>query len=59
MRSRVEVSRRPTSTQWLGPGGRKPNQDPGLAVFNQFGCGGCHTFQAASSGGKVGRTSTS
>jgi len=27
---------------------------PGLAVFNQQGCGGCHTLQAAGASGKVG-----
>jgi cytochrome c oxidase subunit 2 len=54
MRSRVEVKSKADFARWLRTGGRKPNQDPGLAVFNQFGCGGCHTFQAASSGGKVG-----
>jgi cytochrome c oxidase subunit II len=27
---------------------------PGLAVFQQNGCGGCHTFKPAASSGKVG-----
>jgi cytochrome c oxidase subunit 2 len=28
--------------------------NPGLAVFNSSGCGGCHTFTPASSSGKTG-----
>jgi cytochrome c oxidase subunit 2 len=54
MRSRIEVMTKANYDKWYSTGGRKAGQDPGLAVFNQFGCGGCHTFKAASAGGKVG-----
>jgi len=54
MRSRVEVLSKAAFARWQRTGGRAANQDPGLAVFNQFGCGGCHTFEAASSGGQIG-----
>jgi cytochrome c oxidase subunit 2 len=54
MRSRAEVMTKSAFRKWEASGGRPANKDPGLAVFNQFGCNGCHTFAAANSGGKVG-----
>ena len=32
----------------------RPAANPGLAVFNNAGCGGCHTFTPAKSSGKIG-----
>jgi cytochrome c551/c552 len=34
--------------------GGKTTGPPGLAVFQQNGCGGCHTFKPAGSTGNVG-----
>ncbi len=42
---------------WAGVPGAAPPQvpgGPGAQVFANNGCGGCHTFEAASSGGVVG-----
>jgi len=33
---------------------KQATANPGLAVFNNSGCGGCHTFTPAKAGGKVG-----
>ena len=35
-------------------GDRRPGADPGKAVFDNNGCGSCHTYAPAGSNGKVG-----
>ncbi len=54
MRSRAEVMEKAAFNKWLKSGGKPAGQDPGLAVFNQQGCNGCHTFTAARSAGQIG-----
>jgi cytochrome c oxidase subunit 2 len=55
MRSRVEVMSQKDFNAWLRSGGQaNAGQDPGLALFNQHGCNGCHTFTAAASSAQVG-----
>ena len=40
---------------WVKGGGQEASGPPGLAVFQQNGCGGCHTIQGVQSAtGKVG-----
>ena len=55
MRSHVTIlTRRETSTTWLKSGGKPTAGPPGLAVFQQNGCGSCHTLQPAGATGKIG-----
>jgi len=53
MRSHVTILTAKAFDTWLKGGGQS-NGPPGLAVFQQFGCGGCHTFQPAGATGTVG-----
>jgi cytochrome c oxidase subunit 2 len=54
MRSHVEIMTEQNFDSWLKAGGKPAGGAPGLAVFQQFGCGGCHTLTAAGANGKVG-----
>jgi cytochrome c oxidase subunit 2 len=47
MRSHVTIVPAPAFDRWLKNGGREASGPPGLAVFEQFGCGGCHTLKGA------------
>ena len=53
MRSHVTVLTAGAFDTWLRSGGTSAGA-PGLAVFQEFGCGGCHVFRPASSTGQVG-----
>jgi cytochrome c oxidase subunit 2 len=53
MRSHVDILASTKFDSWLKNGGKTVGA-PGLAVFQQFGCGGCHTLQSAGANGKVG-----
>ena len=53
MRSHVDVLAAGKFDTWLRTGGKTAGA-PGLAVFQQFGCGGCHTLKAAGANGSVG-----
>jgi cytochrome c oxidase subunit 2 len=53
MRSHVDVLTAAGFDKWLKGGGQAAGA-PGLAVFQQFGCGGCHTFKPAGAAGTVG-----
>lgn len=54
MRSRVEIVAATAFDAWLKGGGNQTAAAPGLTVYQQNGCGGCHTFKPAGSAGKVG-----
>jgi cytochrome c oxidase subunit 2 len=54
MRSHVEIMAAASFDKWVKSGGRPAGAAPGLAVFQQNGCGGCHTFKPAGSNGNVG-----
>ena len=55
MRSRVEVMAPAAYVKWVRSGGKAASgEDPGVAVFNQQGCNGCHTFTAAASSAQIG-----
>jgi cytochrome c oxidase subunit II len=54
MRSHVTVLTNAAFASWLKSGGKSAGGPPGLAVFQQNGCGGCHTFKPASATGHVG-----
>jgi cytochrome c oxidase subunit II len=53
MRSHVDILSPADFQKWQASGGKTP-ANPGLAVFQANGCGGCHTLQAAGAAGKVG-----
>jgi cytochrome c oxidase subunit II len=53
MRSHVDVVSPADYAAWVKKGGQTTGP-PGLAVFQQNGCGGCHTFKPAGSTGNVG-----
>jgi cytochrome c oxidase subunit II len=53
MRSHVTILTAGAFSRWLKSGGQTKGP-PGLAVFQQFGCGGCHTFKPAAATGTVG-----
>jgi len=53
MRSHVTILTADAFSRWLKSGGQTKGP-PGLAVFQQFGCGGCHTFKPAAATGTVG-----
>jgi cytochrome c oxidase subunit II len=53
MRSHVDVVSAADYAAWAKQGGRS-NGPPGLSVFQQNGCGGCHTFSPAGAAGTVG-----
>jgi len=54
MRSHVDILPAAKFDAWLKGGGQAAAGPPGLAVFQQNGCGGCHTLKAAGATGKVG-----
>jgi cytochrome c oxidase subunit 2 len=54
MRSHVDILTAAKFDAWLKQGGQAAAGPPGLAVFQQFGCGGCHTLKSAAATGKVG-----
>ena len=54
MRSHVDIVTAAKFATWLKQGGETPSGPPGLAVFQQSGCGGCHTFKPANATGTVG-----
>jgi cytochrome c oxidase subunit 2 len=54
MRSHVDILPQAKFAAWLKGGGKSPAGAPGLTVFLQNGCGGCHTLKAAGAAGKVG-----
>jgi cytochrome c oxidase subunit II len=53
MRSHVDVVSRADFAAYMKNNGQAAGP-PGLAVFQQNGCGGCHTFKPAGSTGNVG-----
>jgi cytochrome c oxidase subunit II len=53
MRSHVDVVSPSNFAAFMKNGGRQSGP-PGLAVFQQNGCGGCHAFKPAGSTGNVG-----
>jgi cytochrome c oxidase subunit 2 len=54
MRSHVDILSEPKFAAWMKSGGPATTGGPGLAAFQQFGCGGCHTLASAGASGKVG-----
>jgi cytochrome c oxidase subunit II len=52
MRSHVNIVSQPEFARFLKGGAT--TGPPGLAVFQQNGCGGCHTLQAAGATGTIG-----
>ena len=54
MRSHVAILAADKFDTWLKEGGKAPAGPAGLAVFQEFGCGGCHTLKSAGANGKVG-----
>jgi cytochrome c oxidase subunit 2 len=54
MRSHVDILTPAKFAAWQKAGGKAPAGPPGLAVFQQNGCAGCHTFKPAGATGKVG-----
>jgi cytochrome c oxidase subunit 2 len=54
MRSHVDILTEAKFDAWLKAGGKAAAGPPGLAVFQQFGCAGCHTLKSAAATGKVG-----
>ncbi len=53
MRSHVDIVSAADYASWLKQGSQSGGP-PGLAVFQQNGCGGCHTFAPAGANGNVG-----
>ncbi len=53
MRSHVTIVSAGDFDTWLKKGGTSTGP-PGLAVFQQNGCGSCHTLQSAGATGKIG-----
>jgi cytochrome c oxidase subunit 2 len=53
MRSHVQILTHAQFVAWQKGGGKSAGP-PGLAVFQQNGCGGCHTFKPAGATGNVG-----
>jgi cytochrome c oxidase subunit 2 len=45
MRSHVTIVTAAAFDTWVKGGGQASSGPPGLAVFQQYGCGGCHTLQ--------------
>jgi cytochrome c oxidase subunit II len=54
MRSHVDIITADKFDTWVKSGGAPSAGPAGLAVYQQFGCGGCHTLKSAGSNGKVG-----
>jgi cytochrome c oxidase subunit 2 len=47
MRSHVTILTADKFDAWMKAGGQEATGPPGLAVFEQYGCGGCHTLKSA------------
>jgi cytochrome c oxidase subunit II len=54
MRSHVTIMTAAGFAAWQKQGSAATAGPPGLAVFQQNGCGGCHTLKSAAASGKVG-----
>ena len=54
MRSHVTILSAAEFVKWQKGGGQAAAGPPGLSVYRQNGCGGCHTFKPAGSNGKIG-----
>jgi cytochrome c oxidase subunit 2 len=54
MRSHVTIVSQAQFTKFLKGSGSSTSGPPGQAVFQQNGCGSCHTLQAAGANGKIG-----
>ena len=54
MRSHVTIVEPARFNAWLKGGAQAAAGPPGLAVFQQNGCGSCHTLASADATGKVG-----
>jgi cytochrome c oxidase subunit II len=54
MRSHVTIMGAADFAAWQKGGGQAAGGPPGLAVFQQSGCGGCHTFKPAAATGTIG-----
>ncbi|MFL5964588.1 MAG: cytochrome c oxidase subunit II [Gaiellaceae bacterium] len=54
MRSHVTILPAAKFDAWVKGGGQAASGPPGLAVFQQYGCGGCHTLKGAAATGTVG-----
>ena len=54
MRSHVDIVTPAAFAAWLKKGAQPASGSPGLAVFQQNGCAGCHTFKPAGATGTVG-----
>jgi cytochrome c oxidase subunit 2 len=54
MRSHVTILSPAAFAAFQKGGGKAPAGPPGLAVFQQNGCGGCHTLKSAAATGTVG-----
>jgi cytochrome c oxidase subunit 2 len=54
MRSQVDILAPADYEKWVAQGGTASSGPPGLAVFQQNGCAGCHTFKPALATGNVG-----
>lgn len=54
MRSHVTIMGAADFAAWQKGGGQAAAGPPGLAVFQQNGCGGCHTYKPAGASGTVG-----
>ncbi len=54
MRSHVDILSAADYATWVKAGGKASSGPPGLAVFQQSGCAGCHTFKPAGATGAVG-----
>jgi cytochrome c oxidase subunit 2 len=54
MRSHVDILPAAKFDAWLKGGGQAAAGPPGLAVFQQNGCGGCHTLKDAGTTGTQG-----
>ena len=54
MRSHINIVSPAGYATWVKQGSAASAGPPGLAVFQQNGCGGCHTFKPAAATGKVG-----
>jgi cytochrome c oxidase subunit 2 len=54
MRSHIDVLASGKFDAWLKGGGAPAAGPAGLAIFQDKGCGGCHTLKSAGANGKVG-----
>lgn len=54
MRSHVDILTAAKFAAWSKSGGSAASSPAGLAVFQQNGCGSCHTLASAGANGKIG-----